>query len=92
MIKQIQRLRHKGKDMQEGLLSGFTDVTRSYVHSFSFHRNPVTCFSLALCIYNSFPSNGYILVRSTERALTAFEYFTHFCAPINELCILYLVI
>lgn len=83
MLKQIQSLRHNGEDMQEWLLSGFTDVTRSYIHSFSSHRNPLTWFSPALCIYHSFTTNSYIFVRSTERALTAFEYFTHCCALIK---------
>lgn len=59
------------------------DITRSYIHSFSLNRNPITCFSLALCTYDSFTTNSYIFVRSTERALTAFEYFTHCCALIK---------
>lgn len=51
MITQIQSLRHTGKAMQEWLLSGFTDITRSYIHSFSLHRNPISPVSLLLCAY-----------------------------------------
>lgn len=73
--------------MQEQLLGGFIEVTRSYIHSSSLHRNLITCFSLALCAYDSFTPNNYILVRSTKKAWTAFECFTYRYALINELCI-----
>lgn len=80
-IKQIKHLRRHEEHMQEWLLGGFTDRTRSPIHSSSIHRNLITCFSLALC----FTPNNYTLVRSTKKAHAAFQCFTNSYALISEL-------
>lgn len=87
MTKQTRCLRHHEEDVQERLLGGFTDVTPSYIHSSPLHRNLITCFSLALSMYDSFTSSNYILVRSTKPACTAFERSTQSYMLINEPCI-----
>lgn len=89
-LKHIQWFGLHNRDMHEWLLGEFIDITPSYIYS-SLHWNLPACFSLALCTYDIFTPNDYILELSTKNAHSVWMFHIYICV-INDLQYTHLVL